>query len=548
MPPRAPIALQYNVRQMDTPVTITGAVLVGDGDPSSGDTFIALNPATGRPIEPAFYEADAGHVTRACEIAAQAFGAFSELTPGARASFLQCVGSEILAIGDQLIERAMAETGLPRARLEGERIRTVGQLNFFANLVRDGAWIDATIDQAKPDRAPVARPDLRRRHVAIGPVAVFGASNFPLAFSVAGGDTASALAAGCPVVVKGHPAHPGTGELVARAVRGAVAKSGVPIGTFSYLPGRSESLGAALVSNPHIRAVGFTGSRAGGLALAQIATARPEPIPVFAEMSSVNPVILFPGAARSRGAELGRAYVASVTLGAGQFCTNPGVVLVLDGSEHDAFVQAAMTAMAACGEQQMLAPNIQTGFNRGAEQLSRGEGVRTLARGGAAAGANMAQAGLFAVEAARFMTQTPLRQELFGPASVVVRARDIAQIAAVIEVMEGQLTATVLFDEEDLPLVAELLPRLERKVGRIIGNGWPTGVEVCHAMVHGGPYPATTDVRSTSVGALAIQRFLRPICYQNLPDELLPPVLRSDNPFNVSRRVDGTVQAPQAPA
>jgi len=532
--------------KMNLPLQITGSVLIAGAEESGRSTFAAMNPATGQSMAPAFQEADERHVMQACELAAQAFGEFSELTPLARARFLESVGSEILGLGDSLIDRAMAETGLARARLQGERTRTVSQLDFFANIVSEGAWIEATIDQAMPERTPAPRPDLRRRHVAVGPVAVFGASNFPLAFSVAGGDSASALAAGCPVVVKGHPAHPGTGELVARAVRAAVAKCGLHPGTFSYLPGSSQSLGTALVSNPHIRAVGFTGSRAGGLALANVAAQRPEPIPVFAEMSSVNPVVLFPGAARSRGAELGRAFVASVTMGAGQFCTNPGVVLVLDGGDHEAFVHTASAAMAECGEQQMLAPNIHSGFNHGAEQLAHREGVRILGRGRAAEGVNKAQAGLFAVDAARFMTDPALRQEVFGPSSLLVRARDVVQIAQVVDLLEGQLTATVLFDTEDLPLVAVLLPHLERKVGRIIANGWPTGVEVCHAMVHGGPYPATTDVRTTSVGALAIQRFLRPICYQNLPDALLPQALRADNPFKLIRRVDGTVQLPAA--
>jgi NADP-dependent aldehyde dehydrogenase len=506
-------------------------------------TFTAIDPATGAPLPPAFQEAGAADVAAACELAAEAFGSFSELAPAVRARFLECVGAEIMGLGDALIERAMAETGLPRARLEGERVRTVNQLAFFAGIVREGAWVDATIDSAKPDRQPVPRPDLRRRHVALGPVAVFGASNFPLAFSVAGGDTAAAFAAGCPVVVKGHPAHPGTGELVARAVRAAVASCGLPAGTFSYLPGTTQALGAALVADPRIRAVGFTGSRAGGLALARIAALRPEPIPVFAEMSSINPVILLPAAARSRGAELGRAYVASVTLGSGQFCTNPGVLLYLDGTEVDAFLQAATVAMRECPGQQMLGAGIYANFEQGVERLTHRSAVQNLARGQRAEGPNRAQGALFAVDAARFMADEILRQEVFGPSSLVVRARDLSELGGVLDVMEGQLTATLLFDEEDAELVTALLPRLERKVGRIIGNGWPTGVEVCHAMVHGGPYPATTDGRSTSVGALAIQRFLRPVCYQNLPDWLLPPALRAANPLQLARRVDGAVVA-----
>jgi len=529
---------------MSLPNEITGSVLVGTGRNPGTHTFVAVNPATGAPLSPAFQEAGAEDVAAACELAAEAFGVFSELAPAARAQFLRCAGSRIMDLGDALIERAMAETGLPRARLEGERLRTVGQLEFFAEIVREGAWIDATIDQAKPDRTPVPRPDLRRRHVALGPVAVFGASNFPLAFSVAGGDSAAALAAGCPVVVKGHPAHPGTGELVARAVRAAVEECLLPAGTFSYLPGTTQSLGAALVADPRIRAVGFTGSRAGGLALAKIAAARPEPIPVFAEMSSINPVILFPGAARSRGAQLGRAYAGSVTLGAGQFCTNPGVLLYLDGTDVEAFLQAATTAMGESPAQAMLAPGIYNNFSKAVEQLRGHEKVRSLGQGLMAEGVNRAQGALFAVDAAQFIADERLRQEVFGPSSLIVRAKDVAELGRVVDVLEGQLTATVLFDDADVELVSALLPRLQRKVGRIIGNGWPTGVEVCHAMVHGGPYPATTDVRTTSVGALAIQRFLRPVCYQNLPDALLPPALRTGNPLQVARRVDGVVIAP----
>ena len=358
---------------MTQPTQITGSILIGQDEARGSSSFAAISAATGEALGPPFQDADATHVAQACALAAQAWGEFSERSPAVRAQFLERIGAEIVALGEPLIARAMAETGLPRARLEGERARTVGQLEFFAALLREGSWMDATLDQALPQRTPQPRPDLRRRHVAIGPVAVFGASNFPLAFSVAGGDTAAALAAGCPVVVKGHPAHPGTGELVARAVRAAVVHSGLPAGTFSYLPGATAALGAALVADPRIRAVGFTGSRAGGLALARIASERPEPIAVFAEMSSINPVILLPAAARARGAALGRAYVASLTLGAGQFCTNPGVVLLLDGTDYEPFVQAAQAALTQCGAQQMLAPNIQAGFSRARRCGRRGQ-------------------------------------------------------------------------------------------------------------------------------------------------------------------------------
>ena len=525
---------------------ITGSILVGAENHSGGKTFNAVQAATGDLLQPPFQEADASHVAAACARADEAFATFSEAEPELRARFLQAIGAEIMSVGDALIERAMLESGLPRARLEGERARTVGQLEFFATVVRDGAWIDATIDHAQPNRAPAPRQDLRRRHVAIGPVAVFGASNFPLAFSVAGGDSAAAFAAGCPVIVKGHPAHPGTGELVARAIGRAARQCAIPPGVFSYLPGTTHALGAALVSDPRIGAVGFTGSRAGGLALMQVAAAREVPIPVFAEMSSVNPVLLFPAAARRRGAELGKAYVASVTLGSGQFCTNPGVVVVLGDSDHAGFQAAAASAMQECLPQQMLATNIHSAYMRGIGDWSGRPGVQQLARGAASADPNRAPGVLFGVAADRFMADASLRQEVFGPTSLLVGARTLDEMAEVIESMEGQLTATILFDEEDIAQVAALMPRLQRKVGRIIGNGWPTGVEVCHAMVHGGPFPATSDVRSTSVGALAIQRFLRPVCYQNLPDALLPAALREHNPLQLMRREDGQFCAPAA--
>ena len=407
--------------------------------------------------------------------------------------------------------------------------------------MREGGWLDVTIDPALPDRAPLPRPDLRRRNVALGPVAVFGASNFPLAFSVAGGDTASAFAAGCPVIVKGHPAHPGTGELVARAIRRAAERCGMPEGVFSYLPGTTNELGAALVADPRIKAVGFTGSRGGGLALVRIASERAESIPVYAEMSSINPVILFPAAAKARGAALGEAYAASLTMGAGQFCTNPGLVIALEGSDLDAFVGAAAAALGQSPAQQMLTPAIHSAFGRGVDALRANDAVETVARGPAGEGENQAQAALFGTDAAAFARDPALGDEVFGSSSIVVRASDPAEIARLVGGLEGQLTATLLFDEADEELVAPLIPLLARKAGRILANGWPTGVEVCHAMVHGGPFPATSDSRTTSVGALAIMRFLRPVCYQNLPDRLLPAALRQDNPYGVARRIDGAL-------
>ena len=518
---------------------VDGSILIGGESHRGARTFSAIDPATGSAIGPDFHEADAGHVDAACAAAARAFPILRDLPPADRARFLEAAAEEIEALGDMLIERAMRESGLPRARLEGERARTTGQLRLFASVLREGGWMDVTIDPALPERAPVPRPDLRRVNVALGPVAVFGASNFPLAFSVAGGDTASALAAGCPVVVKGHPAHPGTGELVARAVQAAVAKAGLPGGVFSYLPGTTNELGGALVADPRIKAVGFTGSRAGGLALVRIAQGRPEPIPVYAEMSSVNPVILFPGAAKARGAALGEAYVASLTQGAGQFCTNPGLVIALEGSDLDAFLQSAARALAATPAGQMLTPGIHRAYAVGVASLAAHDDVTTVARGAAGEGVNQAQAAIFAADAAALARDPALAHEVFGSSSLVVRAKTIEAVAALVRELEGQLTATLLFDETDEDLVAPLLPVLAEKAGRVLANGWPTGVEVSHAMVHGGPFPATSDSRTTSVGALAIARFVRPVCYQNIPDRLLPPALREANPYRVPRRIDG---------
>jgi alpha-ketoglutaric semialdehyde dehydrogenase len=522
---------------------VTGAVLVGAEDRLGRTTFLARNPATGEALTPSFQEAELRDVDDACSLAAVAFAPFSELSPASRAAFLETVATEIAALGDSLIDRAIAETGLPRARLEGERGRTLSQLRFHASCVREGGWLDVTIDHALPERVPLPRPDLRRCNVAIGPVAVFGAANFPLAFSVAGGDTTAALAAGCPVVVKGHPSHPGTGELVARAVRTAVGKCGLPAGVFSYLPGAGHDLGGALVADPRIKAVGFTGSRAGGLALARIAAARAEPIPIYAEMSSINPVLLFPAAARARGAELGRAYVASLTLGAGQFCTNPGLVIAVGTDDIEAFVQAAAVALTECPPQQMLGAGIHTGFQRAVGSLLEHQAVQTLARGGAGTGENQAQASLFVTDADSFRSDRTLGNEVFGPSSLIVRTAGLNEAVHLLQHLEGQLSATLLFDEADETLATALLPGLQQKVGRILANGWPTGVEVCHAMVHGGPFPATSDTRSTSVGSLAMQRFLRPVCYQNIPDRLLPAAVRDCNPYHVPSRIDGVLKA-----
>ncbi|MFC0327235.1 aldehyde dehydrogenase (NADP(+)), partial [Halomonas organivorans] len=411
------------------------------------------------------------------------------------------------------------------------------------NVVRAGEWLDVRLDPALPERAPMPRVDLRQRHIALGPVAVFGASNFPLAFSVAGGDTASALAAGCPVVVKAHAAHPGTSELVGRAVQRAVAKCELPEGVFSLLYGSGRELGQALVRDPRIKAVGFTGSRSGGTALMQAAQARPEPIPVYAEMSSINPVFVLPEALNNRGKDLGEAFVGSLTMGAGQFCTNPGLVIAVKGEALDAFVASAAEAVKASAAQTMLTPGIHDAYVQGVDGLMQSSKAREVARGAAGEGPNACQSGLFVAAAEDFLSDEALQAEVFGATSLVVECADLDEVKRVAESLEGQLTATLQMDDADLDAARALLPTLERRAGRVMANGWPTGVEVCHAMVHGGPYPATSDARTTSVGSAAIHRFLRPVCYQNLPQGLLPEAIRDGNPAGVSRLVDGRREA-----
>lgn len=520
---------------------INGATIIGSQEHVRPGVVRAINAATGEPFGPPVSESTAEDVGQACGLAAEAFERFAGIGPTRRAAFLEAIAEEILAIGDPLIEVAMAETGLPRARLEGERGRTVGQLRMFAAELHDGTWMDATIDPALPDRLP-PRADLRRVNFALGPVAVFGASNFPLAFSVAGGDTASALAAGCPVVVKGHPAHPGTGELVARAVAAAVSRCDLPQGTFSFLPGAGHELGSALVSDARIRAVGFTGSRAGGLALSRIASARPEPIPVYAEMSSINPVVLLPAALANRAEALGSAFAASLTLGAGQFCTNPGLVIAVEGPDLDRFIASAAEALAGIAPAAMLTPQIHATYVAGVTSLE--ERARKVTAADAASTANRCASALFLVDARGFLGDRHLGQEVFGASSVIVRCADLDELASVITGLEGQLTATLQLDPDDHADAARVVPLLSEKVGRVLANGWPTGVEVTAAMVHGGPYPATTDGRSTSVGTLAMARFVRPICFQDIPDALLPPPLQAANPWKLPRRVDNRWERP----
>jgi alpha-ketoglutaric semialdehyde dehydrogenase len=520
---------------------LTGQMLIA-GEPvrGSGQQIRAFDPTAGQELEPAYFYGDATDVDAACAAAAAAFAEYRSTTAEQRGQFLEAIAANLEATKDGLVERAVAESGLPQARLTGEVGRTTGQLRLFAGVLREGSWNGARIDAALPDRGPLPRPDIRQRSIPLGPVAVFGASNFPLAFSVAGGDTASALAAGCPVVVKAHDAHPGTSELVGRAIADAVATTGLPAGTFSLLYGYGPELGVALVTDPRIKAVGFTGSRSGGMALVAAAAGRPEPIPVYAEMSSINPVFLLEGALASRGADLGRAFVGSLTLGSGQFCTNPGLVIAAEGSGLDAFVAAASDALGQSPATPMLTPRIAEAFAAGVTRLT-GE-ADLVVRGQASDNQLACRPALFATDVESFLKSETLRAEVFGSSSVIVRCADAAEMRTVAENIEGQLTATVHADESDYDDARQLLPLLELKAGRILFDGWPTGVEVCHAMVHGGPSPATSDSRTTSVGARAIERYLRPVCYQDVPKPLLPSAIADGNPDNLWRRIDGRLQ------
>lgn len=517
---------------------VSGKMLIGaEARPGSNRALTAFNPSTGADIEPAFGTASLGDVADACALAGDAAWALRISTPGDRAALLEAIAERLVEGGGAIVDRAMTETGLPRMRLEGELGRTTNQLRLFAATLRDGAYLDVRLDGALPDRTP-PRPDLRMMHVPVGPVAVFAASNFPLAFSVAGGDTASALAAGCPVIVKAHGAHPGTSELVGRAVQAAVADRGFPQGTFSLLFGAGIEIGTALVEDARIQAVGFTGSRSGGLALLAAARRRRQPIPVFAEMSSINPVILLPGALAERGEAIGKAFAAALNLGAGQFCTNPGLLLAIDGPGLDDFVVGAAGAMAEIAAATMLSAGIHRAYRDGRERLATRADVDLLAEGPAADGL-VARSALFGTTAGQFQADPALGEEVFGATSILVRCTDLAQMLALLRDLEGQLTIAIHTAAADERLAAELMPVAERLAGRILFNGFGTGVEVCDAMVHGGPFPATSDVRTTSVGSLAIARFVRPICYQDAPASLQPEAVRDANPFGVPRRVNG---------
>jgi 2,5-dioxopentanoate dehydrogenase len=518
-------------------MNFSGAHIIGFEETKSSDTFTVSNPATGAVLDGEFSNGGAEAVERAAQLAERDFDAFRNMPLNQRADFLEAIAEEIPAIGDALLQRTMAETGLPLARLQGERGRTTGQLKLFAQVVREGSFMDARIDTAILDRQPLPKPDIRQMHIALGPVAVFGAGNFPLAFSVAGGDTASALAAGCPVIVKGHPAHPGTSELVGRAIQRAAKKCRMPEGVFSLIQGSSIEVGQALVRHPFIKAVAFTGSFKGGKALFDLAAARLEPIPVYAEMGSANPVFILPSALENES--IAGGLVDSLTLGVGQFCTNPGIVFGLQGEPFDKFSHAAADFLKQKPAGTMLHAGIKSAYEAGLDALTGMTGVEVIAGDLKNAGVCSGNPVLLKTNAQTFLKNARLQEEVFGPSSLLIACESKKQVLEIAASLTGHLSATIHGTEEELVEYRELITILERKAGRIIFNGFPTGVEVCHSMNHGGPFPATTDSRTTSVGTAAIKRFLRPVCYQNFPQEALPKTLKNENDAKIWRLVDG---------
>ena len=523
---------------------LTGEMLIGARAVRGTESATrAVNPATGAEMEPAFGGGSVVEVDAACTLAEAAFNAYRAVSLERRAEFLEAIAQGIIDLGDVLVERVMSESGLPRGRVEGERGRTVGQLRLFASLAREGRWLNATLDRALPDRKPLPRADLRAQKIPVGPVAVFSASNFPLAFSVAGGDTAAAFAAGCPVVAKSHSSHLGTSELVGRVIQKVVADCGLPEGVFSLLVGSGSTVGEALVQHPAIQAVGFTGSRRVGRTLVALAAGREVPIPVYAEMSSINPVFLLPGALVQRAEAIAQGLIDSVTLGTGQFCTKPGIVMGIAGPDFDRFRAAAQAAVEAKASTTMLNSGIHRAYCQGAADWGKDSGVRTLSAGGAPpSGSYAGQPKLLATSAQHFLKSPNLLEEVFGPAALLIECSGVDELIAVARYLNGQLTATLHLAEQDVDLARVLVPLLERKAGRILVNGFPTGVEVCYAMVHGGPSPATSDNRVTSVGAMSIERFLRPVCYQDFPAALLPESLQDSNPLHLWRLVEGKLQ------
>ncbi|HZR64727.1 MAG TPA: aldehyde dehydrogenase (NADP(+)) [Terriglobales bacterium] len=522
-------------------VKLSGKSIIGSREGTEASTkFRAHNPKTGSQLDPEFSSATAEDVNRAAELAHAAFQNYSRSSGREKGKFLRQIASNIETVTSELVERAELETALPKPRLQSETARTCNQLRLFAQLVEEGSWLMARIDRPDPDRKPLPKPDIRSLLRPLGPVVVFGASNFPLAFSVAGGDTASALAGGNPVIVKGHSAHPGTSEIVGRAVREAVRQCNLPEGVFSLLFGGGNEVGAALMKHPLVKAGGFTGSRTAGKILMNVAASRPEPIPFYAEMSSTNPVFILPGALREDGQKIAAGLHASFTLGAGQFCTKPGMVFVSEGPDASRFSDSLRQAVIGSAPFHLLTDVIRASYGNGIGNRRTKSNLRLIAEATSAKASDLAvDAVLFETDAQSFLKDPELAGEIFGPSTLLVRHSRREEVLQIARELEGHLTATIHGTESDLRDFSDLVAILEQKVGRLVFNGFPTGVEVSHAMVHGGPFPATSDGRSTSVGTQAIYRFCRPVCFQGFPDSALPDELKDENPLGIWRMIDG---------
>ncbi len=518
---------------------ITGKNYIGNSQSVKGNkTYKTFNPQLNTENEHVFVEATSEEIDQAVTLASKAFKTFRTISGEKKSTFLNAIADEILNLNDKLIQTFCSESGLPEGRAKGERGRTIGQLRMFADLVKEGTWVEASIDTAIPKRKPIPRPDLRQMLIPLGPVVVFGASNFPLAYSTAGGDTAAALAAGCPVIVKSHPMHSGTGELVASAVIKAAEKTEMPNGVFSNLNSRGIDVGVQLVQHPGVKAVGFTGSIRGGRALYDLASKREEPIPVFAEMGSINPVIILPEALKNKSENLAKTYASSITLGTGQFCTNPGLLLGIKGENLSSFIQDLSNEIVKIEPSCMLHPNIISAYENNKQKalaqpelsivINYGDDVRT----------NYARQTITTVEGNTFLKNPTLHQEVFGPYSIVVQCENVSQLELIISKLEGQLTGTLIAENDEISQYPEIVSALQNRVGRLIYNGVPTGVEVCPSMTHGGPYPASTDSRFTAVGIHSIKRWVRPFSYQNWPNELLPDELKNENPLEIARLVN----------
>lgn len=516
------------------------SILNGEPLEGTGAAFQGFDPATGTRLDPVYHFASADDVDSAAHLADDAFAIYSKLLGAEKAKFLRHIATGIESIAAELVERAHSETALPKPRLQGEVGRTVNQLRLFAQVVEEGSWSMARIDPAQPDRKPFPRADIRSLLRPIGPVAVFGSSNFPLAFSVAGGDTASALAAGNPVIVKAHSAHPGTSEMVGQVITNSVKQCGLPPGTFALIFGSGELVGSALVEHPSIKAVGFTGSLHAGRALMKLAAARPEPIPCYMEMSSTNPFIVLPEALRTRTPQIAEGLFGSFTMGVGQFCTKPGLVFLPHDKNADALVAGLATRVEQASASPMLTEGIYKSYKSLVKERQQVRGVEVLALSSPEpAGSFNAPPSLFQINGSDLLRNPELAKEIFGPSTLVIRYTDHKELIALTQALEGQLTATLHGTDADIVASADLIAILERKAGRLVVNGYPTGVEVCHAMVHGGPYPATSDSRTTSVGTQAIYRFVRPVCYQDFPQAALPNELKNENPLGILRLVNG---------